>query len=437
LLDVHTAFSEGSVGLSSCGYLHNMQYDETEPVFASGFAPLLTRFPSFAGDQSDQLADYLVGHLAGGDGGPILDEVQKGKYRPHKRLLEHTARMIRREPAYTLLDEQQVAFNHILGRVRDRQRSSEQTAFLIRGGPGTGKSVIAVNLLAELSAEGFVAKHATGSKAFTGNLRKAVGSRAAVQFGYFNGFMDADEQVFDALICDESHRIRETSANRFTPKAQRASSPQVEELMRAAKVSVFFIDDLQVVRPGEVGSSQLIRDTASQLGIPVIDHELEAQFRCGGSEAFVGWVESTLELRQTPYVLWDPNEEFDFDIVTPHGTGSTRSSEGCRGLPARLSAGFAGVGQATARWDAGIRRGIGDWSMPWNAKDSAGRLAKDIPKSDYWANDPSGINQVGCVYTAQGVEYEFAGVIFGRDLVWRPRKGWIGQPTAWPFRFDL
>jgi uncharacterized protein len=35
---------------------------------------------------------------------------------------------------------------------------------------------------------------------------------------------------------------------------------------------------------------------------------------------------------------------------------------------------------------------------------------------------------VGCVYTAQGFEYDFAGVIFGRDLVWRPRQGWVGQP---------
>jgi len=407
-----------------------MQHTETEPVFAPTFAPLLAQFPSYAGDQSDQLADFLVGHLAAGDGGTILDEVLKGKYRPHKRLLEHTARMIKREPAYTLLDEQQVAFNDILGRVRGRERSSEQTAFLIRGGPGTGKSVIAVNLLAELSAEGFVAKHATGSKAFTGNLRRTVGSRAAVQFGYFNGFMDADAQVLDALICDESHRIRETSANRFTPKAQRPSIPQVEELMTAAKVSVFFIDDLQVVRPGEVGSSELVKETASRLGIPVVEHELETQFRCGGSEAFVGWVESTLDLSQNPYVLWDPNEEFDFDIIdSPPELEALIRAKDAEGYSARLSAGFCWR-WSSPRPDGSLESDvtIGDWSMPWNAKDSAGRLAKDIPKSDYWANDPNGINQVGCVYTAQGFEYEYAGVIFGRDLVWRPRKGWVGQP---------
>jgi DUF2075 family protein len=430
MLDVHTAFNDGVVGLSSCGYLHNMTYDRMEPVFSPTFDPLLQRFPAYAGDQADRLSTFLVDRLSAGDGGRVLEEVLKGRYRPHKRLLDHTAKMIRREPTYTLLDEQQVAFNHIMSRMRDRQLSSQQTAFLIRGGPGTGKSVIAVNLLAELSAQGFVTKHATGSKAFTENLRKSVGPRAAVQFGYFNGYSNSEEQVIDALICDESHRIRETSANRYTPKEQRSSVPQVEELMRAAKVSVFFIDDLQVVRPGEVGSSTLLRETAARLGIPVIEHELETQFRCGGSEAFVGWVESTLELGQTPYVLWDPNEEFDLDVVdSPQELEALIRGKHDQGYSARLTAGFCW------RWSKPRADGtlepdvvIGDWTMPWNAKPDAGRLAKGIPKSNYWVNDPGGIDQVGCVYTAQGFEYEYAGVIFGRDLIWRPRKGWIGQP---------
>jgi DUF2075 family protein len=302
--------------------------------------------------------------------------------------------------------------------------------FLIRGGPGTGKSVIAVNLLAELSGEGYVTKHATGSKAFTENLRKVVGSRASAQFGYFNGFADADPLTFDALILDEAHRIRESSNSRYTKRDERSTVPQVEELMRSAKVSVFFIDDLQVVRPGEVGSSELITESAARLGIPLIEHELETQFRLGGSEAFLGWVENTLEVRETPYVLLDPNEEFDFDVVdSPQELEALIRAKADQGFTARLSAGFCW------RWSDPRPDGtlvpdvkVGDWEMPWNAKPDAGRLPKGIPKSNYWANDPGGLEQVGCVYTAQGFEYDYAGVIFGRDLVWRPRKGWVGQP---------
>jgi uncharacterized protein len=430
LQDVHTTFSDGSVGLEACSYLHNMTFAPASVLFDTRFGTLLQQYPAYTGDQADDLASFLDHQLTGGDGLPVLERVLKGRYRPHKRLLDHTARVIRHEPVFILLDEQQVAFNDIIGGVREGQHSTEQTTFLIRGGPGTGKSVIAVNLLAELSADGFATKHATGSKAFTENLRKVVGARASAQFGYFNGFSNVEPGILDALICDEAHRIRETSNSRFTQATTRSDLSQVEELMRAAKVTVFFIDDLQVVRPGEVGSSALIRETAARLRIPVVEHELETQFRCDGSDAFVGWVENTLELRQTPNVLLDPGEEFDFDVVdSPQELEQLIRAKAAAGATARLSAGFCW------RWSNPEPDGsliddvkVGNWSMPWNARSGAGRLGPGIPKENYWASDPRGVDQVGCVYTAQGFEYDYAGVIWGRDLVYRPRKGWLGQP---------
>jgi hypothetical protein len=430
LLDVHTAFSEGSIGLAACGFAHNATFRKGDELWADTHRGILGRWPLFAGDQVDAFADFLNRQLDGGDGRPVLDEVLKGRYRPHKRLLEHTAKVIKREPAYVLLDEQQVAFNHILGRVRDRTASTDQSVFLIQGGPGTGKSVIAVNLLAELSGDGFVTQHATGSKAFTENLRKTVGPRARAQFNYFNTFSSVEPQAFDALVCDEAHRIRENSNSRYTKKSDRSDLPQVEELMRAAKVSVFFIDDRQVVRPGEVGSSELIRSTAQRLGYPVFEHELETQFRCGGSDAFIGWVNNTLGIEKTPFQMWDPNEEFEFDIVdSPQELEMLIRNKAAEGSTARLTAGFCWP-WSDPRDDGTLVRDveIDGWSMPWNAKPDSGRLAAGIPKSNYWASDPGGLEQVGCVYTAQGFEYDYAGVIFGKDLVWRPRQGWIGQP---------
>ena len=430
LLDVHTAFNGGDVGLTACGFAHNSRFDQEAELWSETHSRLLERWPLFAGDQVDQFADYLNTQLVNGDGRPVLEEVLKGRYRPHKRLLDHTARIIRREPAYVLLDEQQVAFNDIIGRVRERQASSEQSVFVVKGGPGTGKSVIAVNLVAELSAEGYSTQHATGSKAFTENLRRVVGSRAKAQFSYFNTFAGAEPQLLDAIICDEAHRIRQNSAHRFMKKEARSERSQVEELISCAKISVFFIDDRQIVRPGEVGSSQLIHETASELRIPVIEHELETQFRCGGSEAFVGWVDNTLEVSATPFVLWDPKEEFDFQIVdTPQELEAMIRNKAAEGYASRLTAGFCWP-WSEPNDDGTLANDVvlNGWSMPWNAKSESRRLAPGIPKSNYWASDPAGLEQVGCIYTAQGFEYDFAGVIFGRDLVWRPRKGWIGQP---------
>jgi DUF2075 family protein len=302
--------------------------------------------------------------------------------------------------------------------------------FLIQGGPGTGKSVIAVNLLAELSAQGYVAQHATGSKAFTENLRKVVGSRAAAQFSYFNSFTNMDSDPVDVLILDESHRIRDFSWNRFTPKGKRSEHPQILELLDAASTIVFFIDDMQVVRPGEVGSSDLIRSAAAERSVTVHEFELEAQFRCGGSESFVSWVENTLELRRTADVLLDPSETFDFDVVdSPEELEALIRAKHAEGYTARLSAGFCWP-WSKPRPDGMLVDDVvvDGWARPWNAKPDAGRLAPGIPKSNYWASDPAGIDQVGCVYTAQGFEYDYAGVIIGQDLVYRRRDGWVGQP---------
>src|SRR5690606_36550690 len=172
----------------------------------------------------------------------------------------------------------------------------KKTVVLIHGGPGTGKSVIALHLVGRLSTENFNVMHLTGSKAFPENMRRIVGTRTAAQFAYFNlnkrGDIPANQ--FDAIILDEAHRIRESSKDRFTPAHAWSGKPQIEELVNIARVSAFFIDDQQIVRPAEVGSSELIRSAAAKAGANLLEFELDAQFRCGGSDGFINWVDNTL-----------------------------------------------------------------------------------------------------------------------------------------------
>ena len=431
LADTNTAFAEGDIELEACAYLHNMHPEAAREVFAPRHRALLRNAPTFLRDDAADLENYLVERLADGNGMPVLDRIANGRYRPQKALLEHTAKAIRREKAWELLDEQRVSFNAVLTKVRDQRRKKSRTVFLIRGGPGTGKSVIAINLVAALSEEGLATLHTTGSRAFTENLRKTVGRRASAQFKYFNSLANADQGELDVVVSDEAHRLREYSWNWRTPKRLRKDTPQVEELIRAAITSVFFIDDLQVVRPEEVGSSELIRATTKRLEIPLVEYELEAQFRCAGSEAFVAWVENTLELRRTPSILWDPRDEFEFTVVDSSFELEAWVRARARGdLTARLTAGFCWP------WSNPLPDGslvadvvVDGWAMPWNAKPDAARLQPGIPKSNYWATDPRGLEQIGCIYTAQGFEYDYAGVIFGRDLVYRSGEGWIGQPA--------
>jgi DUF2075 family protein len=430
LLDTHDAFADGGLGLRASAYLHNFMFDSESELFAVRHAAALNSDPLFAADRVDELSEWLRDHLSAGGGVKLLDSVVQGRFKPQKKLLAHTAKMIKGEPTYVLLDEQKVAFNSVLAGVAESHRTKDKSVYLIKGGPGTGKSVVALNLVAELSESGYSTLHATGSRAFTGNVKKVVGSRAAAQFKFFNSFLGAEPNSADVLICDEAHRIREVSHHWRTAKAKRTGRPQVDELIEAAFVSVFFIDDLQVVRPGEVGSAELIREAAARAEAELKEYELEAQFRCGGSDSFIGWVENTLGLRKTADVLWDGDEEFDFDIVNSvEELHALIESKNRGGSTARLVAGFCWP------WSKPNTDGtlvddvvIGGFSMPWNAKPDSGRLAEGIPKSDFWAADPGGIKQVGCVYTAQGFEFDYAGVIFGRDLVYRFGEGWVGQP---------
>src|SRR6185436_2211605 len=242
---------------------------------------------------------------------------------------------------------------------------------------------IAINLMAELARQGINAHYATGSKSFTETLRKVIGPRGAVQFKYFNSYGQAAPDEVDVLICDESHRIRQTSANRFTPKEKRTGKPQLEELLNVARVPVFFIDDLQIVRPGEIGSSSLIREAVATRGYCLQVYQLAAQFRCAGSEAFVNWIDNTLDIRPTANSIREANEKFEFKIFdSPQGLEDAIRRRVAEGKSGRVMAGFCW------KWSDPLPDGtladdviIGDYHRPWDAKPDAKKLAKGIPKA--------------------------------------------------------
>ncbi|MBM3763408.1 MAG: DUF2075 domain-containing protein [Acidobacteria bacterium] len=434
LQDGHTAFHEDekSISLASCAYLHNYEPVPGDSLFAQRYKTVLDLAPTFAATHVKELTSFLRNRLERGHGEEVLERIEKSKYKASKKLLEHVSGILAEKPEYTLLDEQLVVFESVLNCLSEGFREREKRTVIIKGGPGTGKSVIALNLMSRLAALGLNAHYATGSRAFTTTLREIVGRRAAQQFRYFNGYMRAERDAVDVIIGDEAHRVRLASYNQWTPAAERTGKPQIDELLDAGKVTVFFVDDRQVVKPGEIGSSQYIRDAAQGRGASVVEYQLEAQFRCSGSDGFINWVNNTLEIERTANVLWNLEEPFEFRIAdSPEQLDEWIRGKGQEGKKARLSAGFCWP-WSKPRSDGTLVHDVqvGSFTRPWNARPNAGHLADGIPESNLWAYDPGGVEQVGCVYTAQGFEFDFIGVIFGTDLVYRPAKGWVGQPTA-------
>lgn len=433
LQDTHTAFHEGAspVRLDACSYLHNYTSKPGDALLSEDSDAVRQLAPLFTGPDALELGRFLSSKLVLGEGEQVMHRVESSRYRPARKLLAHVSKVVKEEPAFVLLDEQLVVFNQVMAAVDSARSDTRKHVFIVHGGPGTGKSVLAINLLGELSRKGVNAHHATGSKAFTKTLQKIVGREAAQQFRYFNNFGKATPGEVDVLLCDEAHRIRSSSNHRFTRKADLSTRTQIQELIDAARVTVFFIDDQQAVRPNEIGRSSLIREAAAANDCVLHESVLEAQFRCSGSDAFVGWIDNTLEIRRAQPVLFDQSEQsFEFNIVeSAEALDALIRSKVAEGQSARLVAGYCWPWSDALADDGGLSRDvvIGAFQRPWNARPDMTGLPKGVPKADYWAHDPGGIEQVGCIYTAQGFEFDYVGVIWGRDLRYRPGEGWVGD----------
>ena len=427
LVDFTRTLHEERDPVAGAAYLHNATGDLEQRL---GGYPQSSRGRLFTGAGRGRFVEFLRSRLDPGvSGAPYADRLLRSAAAPSRQLLTVVADELAAREQFVLLDEQAVAFDLVLHAVEEARASDRKTAVIITGGPGSGKSVIALSLMGALAARGRTVVHATGSRAFTQTLRDVSGfrkNRATTVFKYFNSFMDAERNGLDVLILDEAHRIRETSANRYTRAELRTGRAQVDELLATARVPVFLLDQHQVVRPGEMGTAQGIAEHARAAGLQVHEVSLDAQFRCGGSEAYVDWAQRLLGLTGDGPVPWGSDERFSLDVVeTPAELESRLAAYRDEGYGARMTAGFCwswSVPTANGSLVPDIE--IGSWSRPWNLKGDRG--LPDAPPASLWASRPDGFGQVGCVYTAQGFEYDWNGVIIGPDLVWRHDR-WISR----------
>ncbi len=426
LNDFNRFVSADETRLYGVAYLHNWM--ETKSSVLDLVAPSQNGM-LFTANQKDEFKKYLTSRIAAEHSDQYCDDFLNSRIAPTKQLMALAAEEVKNREQFRLLDEQQVAYSMVLKALRDADTSNTKTAVIITGGPGTGKSVIALSLLGELSRRGKTALHATGSKAFRNSLRKIAGSRAPqVQklFSYFNSFMASDPNSLDVIICDEAHRLRETSANRYTKAELRTGTPQLHELINVARVPVFLLDSNQVVRKGETGTPEYIASEATAMGLKVIQVDLDGQFRCGGSRLYENWINAFLDLSDAEVFPWDNEPNFQMQVVeSPEEMEAKLQIFSAEGYKSRITAGYCWTWHdPNPDGSLPVDVVIGKWSKPWNVKGDRG--VGGYLSGELWAIDPKGFDQIGCVYTAQGFEYDWNGVIFGPDLVWRSGK-WVGM----------
>ena len=426
-------FSNQEVSLTGLAYCYNYtKNDSSKPSFLydDKYATLLSQFPTYAKDQFDELTEKLTGLLKNGDGLSIFNKVIDSPIRPSKKLLNEVTAMIEQgdTSAFSLLEDQIVARNIILDKIRPLLKENgefQKSVVIVKGGPGTGKTVIALHILAELSRHQLSVQYATKSKPLLEGVRHQITPTARLLFHNVTSYVpaSADENSVDVLLVDEAHRIQKSANNQYTKAKNRTELSQVDTIIRAAKITVFFIDDRQAIRGAEIGSAELIREAAKRWNANIEECELTSQFRCNGSDNYMDWLEQVLYNK--PITSSFNPEDFDLKIFTDPQTMYNALVEQNEkpGQTARLMAGFCWP------WSKEVVDGdlvkdvkIGNFAMPWETSDGVPyqKLTKKYPKWFEWAYKPLGIEQVGCIYTAQGFEFDYAGVIIGGDLKFDP-----------------
>jgi uncharacterized protein len=408
--------------IGGVAYLHNAADRDVAGLRSSAHHP---RIRLFSKTRRAEFIDFLRDRFAAAPGREAADRLLSSAIRPSKQLMAVAADEIKNREQFVLLDEQRLAYEHVRAAVEKARRADRKEVIVITGGPGSGKSAIALSVLGELYRHKRHALHATGSRSFTQTMRHVVGKGSKpVQnlFKYFNNFTTAERNDLEVLICDEAHRIRETSTSRFTTRELRSDRPQVDELIAAARVPVFLLDEHQVVRPGEMGTVNAIRSHAEKLGLPVVEVNLDAQFRCGGSRQYELWVNRLLGLEPEGPHAWAGDDRFEVRLTeSPSELEYALHAQLKAGYGARMTAGFCWP-WSDPRRDATLVPDvkIGSWERPWNVKGE--RKVGSAPPSALWSTADGGFDQIGCIYTAQGFEYDWNGVILGPDLIARDGK---------------
>jgi len=415
LEDMNEAVHGSDLVSHSCAYLHNYRTPQPDPLRSERYQRYIRKAPLFMAEDTVKLQDFLHQHIGKGNGVNLLYLIENGRIRPSKKLIDHVDGLFKGNSEFILLDEQKVAYENIMSLAKDMSR---KRTILIKGGPGTGKSVISMNALggllrAKLNVK-FVAPNASFRTVMVETLAKQQAknkARARALFAGSGQFYDSPKDFFDVLVVDEAHRLKGKGAYQYQ------GVNQIDDLIKSSKVNVFFIDDFQRIRPDDIGSVEEIKRIAALHHSEIYEYTLSAQFRCSGAEGFINWIDHVFQIRETGnFNGWD-QDAFSFTLVdNPHDLYHAIKGKVEEGYKARMLAGFA---WGWTKDTEGNRNGEvadviiaeHDFRMPWN-----GRAI-----STTWAIHENGVEQIGCVHTSQGLEFDYVGVIIGNDLKYDPQ----------------
>jgi uncharacterized protein len=410
--DYNENAQQEEMNLYPCAYLHNyLNQGETDPLTDSIYDYYIEQAPVFVKGDSGKLRDFIKRYIKFGDDKENLYKIEKGRIRPSKSLQDSLNSMLLGNKEFIMIDDQKVVYETALQLANEALRTNTKQVLVVEGGPGTGKSVLAINLLVEATSRSLVAQYVTKNAAprniyatkLKQNFRKGHIDNLFVGSG---SYINAPANEFDALIVDEAHRLNEKSG-----LFSNLGENQVKEIMNAAKLSIFFIDERQRVTLKDIGSIGAIEKFSEELGGNITRVKLESQFRCNGSDGYLSWLDDVLQIRETANSN-HMGTNYDFRVYSdPNVLRKEIEKLNKHNNKSRLVAGYCWNWLKEGKANSKVHDIViteHNFGMSWN-----------LNNSETWAIDKNSISEVGCIHTCQGLEFDYVGVIIGDDLVCR------------------
>lgn len=404
-----------NIQLYPCCYLHNFREEHRSELDNELYKDIITIAPMYLKQDTKKLREFIKKYVSKSDNGELLYQIDHGKIRPSKALQDTIVSMINGNQEFYMIDEQKVVFSTIKKLVENAISRNEKYTIIISGGPGTGKSVIAMNLLAEFRSlmVNYVTKNAAPRNVYFSKMRQGNFKLNYVKnlFKGSGAYVESKKNDFDCLIVDEAHRLNEKSG-----MFANLGENQIKEIINAARVSVFFIDENQIVTTKDFGSIEEIKKQAKILGSEVFsgeDYKLTSQFRCNGSDGYISFLDHILGIRDTANY-----DGFDLDYDIRIYDDPVKMRDNLREInhinnKSRMIAGYC-YEWATQKkndietFDIELENGF---QAKWN-----------FNSTNTWAIDEDSFEQVGCIHTAQGLEFDYVGIIIGNDMRYRDGK---------------
>lgn len=404
--DYNQYVQDNEVGLYPCAYLHNYPRCEKDPIDSEQYHDILKDVPAFTYGQREALRSFIKKQIVTGDDEETLFKIERGKIKPSKQLQDAISNMLSGNAEFVMLDEQKVVYESILAYACKCQQDGKKRTIIVEGGPGTGKTVVAINLLAELTQRlqfvQYVSKNAAPRTVYQYKLKGSM-KKSSIDnlFKGSGSYTDAPRNAVGTILADEAHRLNEKSG-----LFHNLGENQIKEIIHAAMCSVFFIDESQRVTISDIGSVAEIERWAVLAGAEVIRMELVSQFRCNGSDGYLAWVDNVLGIRETANYDMD-GIDYDIRILdTPQELEDIIIEKNKQRNRARILAGYCWDWPKKTRNDPNYHDiTIGNYGISWN-----------LEEGEAFAVNENSVHEAGCIHTSQGLEFDYVGVIIGDDM---------------------